>query len=344
MRQQHLLLGLCISIGLLFTQQLPAKSLSTTYHVGFKKVRATSAATKDKLPISLLYPSTTAEAPQQFGPFKLDLAIGGQFAAGQFPLVVLSHGSGASPLSYRTLAMAMVKQGFIVAIPLHPKNNFQDNQYEQSVRGHITNWQVRPKDISTTIDTLLADERIAKHVQTHNIAIVGHSAGGYTALAAAGGHAYSQPMIDLCQDKGFLSPDFCQAVMDENITAQTIYTGKDPRITAIVLMAPTGIVFDQDGALDDVNIPALLLVAEKDDILIEPHHSQVITKRYPNPDLITVAIIENAGHFSFLSPFPDTLAAEIGEVGKDPKGFNRQQFSQELPETIIDFLQQHTKE
>ncbi len=47
-------------------------------------------------------------------------------------------------------------------------------------------------------------------------------------------------------------------------------------------MAPVGILFSAEGALNDVDIPVLLLKAEKDEEVTEPYHADVIEKGLPN--------------------------------------------------------------
>ncbi len=48
--------------------------------------------------------------------------------------------------------------------------------------------------------------------------------------------------------------------------------------------------------------------------------------------------IANAGHFSFLSPFPPALTRPDFIPSTDPPGFDREKFHEELPEEIRSFL------
>jgi len=112
----------------------------------------------------------------------------------------------------------------------------------------------------------------------------------------------------------------------------------DKRIKAIVMMAPVGILFDTKNSLQKINIPTLLLNAEKDDLLIEPYHSEVIAKRFVNQQLLSFCTIANAGHYSFITPFPKAIRSRLGEVAKDPKGFDRDAFHQLLSKDIMQFI------
>jgi len=53
---------------------------------------------------------------------------------------------------------------------------------------------------------------------------------------------------------------------------------------------------------------------------------------------ITHHIVENAGHFSFLSPFPETMVSPDFPPSQDPEEFDRAVFHHRLSGEIIAFL------
>ena len=113
-------------------------------------------------------------------------------------------------------------------------------------------------------------------------------------------------------------------------------------------MAPVGILFNSEDSLKDVDIPALLLRAEKDAELTEPYHAEVIAGNYINQELLTYCTVPNAGHYSFITPFPEVLKNDLGVVAEDPDGFSRQAFHELLGSDIVNFLdvvlnQKHNK-
>ena len=148
---------LCISV---FTACSDASKETVTqdgFYLGFRKLTVDSKATHEHFPMMVVYPTNTPSEQVRFGPFKMELAIGAEVAEGTFPLAIISHGSGGSDLGHRSIAFALVKKGFIVAMPLHPKNNFKDNKAE----GTVNNWKNRPLHISASIDAVFVNKVVA---------------------------------------------------------------------------------------------------------------------------------------------------------------------------------------
>jgi dienelactone hydrolase len=159
-----------------------------------------------------------------------------------FPLAVISHGSGGGPLPYRTLARYLASNGFVVGIPEHPFNNRHDN----SLAGTVKNLINRPKHIRAAVDWFFESKAFSPFLRPNAVAVIGHSMGGYTALALAGG--IPTPLPEEAGGK---------YVAHIDVTP-------DPRVKTLVLMAPATLWFRVRGALSGVGFPILMLVGEKD--------------------------------------------------------------------------------
>jgi predicted dienelactone hydrolase len=262
-------------------------------------------------PSLLFYPTETPSSPVAFGPYSMELALNAPIQGEHLPLVVISHGSGSTPLVYRTLAIYLAKHGFVVALPEHPGNNRSNN----SLDGTVTNLQHRPRHLRQTIDAVLADSRLTPHVEPHHVAVIGHSLGAYTALAVAGG----QPWAGL---------------------GQKIEVSPDPRVQALVLMAPVSGFFVPNDALRNVHVPILMFGAAEDRITPK-WQTQLILDLLPGRDQVIFHSIAHAGHYSFLSPFPAAMKRPDFPPSQDPPGFDRERFHDSLNETIRSFL--HTQ-
>ncbi len=164
-----------------------------------------------------------------------------------------------------------------------------------------------------------------------NVAVVGHSIGANTALVLAGGIpiSYSDYVKRFGQ-----TPH-----MGEKTKGMDLIT--DNRIKAIVLLALTPGWFTAM-SLKNVHIPVLIFNAEKDDYIPDIQIRFFIEAIKANA-LIDFNMIKNAGHFSFLSPFPETIKDKVGLAAKDPDGFDRELFHNQLQMEILGFLKNKLK-
>lgn len=282
----------------------------------------------------VMYPTNTASTPVAFGPFSLDVAMDAPIAEGRFPVVMISHGSGGSNLTHRTLSMHLAMNGFVVCMPEHPFNNRHNNDLQYTLQNMI----YRPRHLRMAIDEVCSHAQFKNYVNCESVAIIGHSVGGYTALALAGGAPHTQALAGLCQKPASADEPYWIGLLRKNgLASQPIAVTADRRVKALVLFGPDVSLFMSEGALREVHAPVLLLVAEKDYM---PHETiAVLRNGLPKDAQLTHRIVKNAGHYSFLSPFPEAMKSRVGEAAKDPIGFDRDKFHQELNIEVLNFLQ-----
>jgi predicted dienelactone hydrolase len=278
--------------------------------VGSRQFQVKDEANDIVFPVLVYYPSLQPSSVTPFGPYSIDVSTDAKIIDGQFPLVIISHGNSGSPFLYRTISTFLAKNGYIVAMLEHYGNNRNNNELEKSIK----NLQYRPRHLSLTIDYLLSENVFGQSLATDKIGVIGHSFGGYTALAIAGGTPWLQ-------------------------SGQQIEVHNDPRIKALILMAPAAAYYLPENSLDQVNIPILLFIAEKDQYTPKKWTADVILNGVPDKSKVTLKTIKNAGHFSFISPFPPTMKSPNFLPSTDPEGFDREAFHQELPLEILDFLE-----
>lgn len=234
----------------------------------------------------------------------------------------------------------MASLGYIVFSVKHPNDNYQDNSSARKEK----NWVNRPKHISKALDTILANDEFKPLIDEERIGIIGHSAGGYTALALIGGQPNTANIEAHCantdDDDIFCGSSIFSRLMgwfsDDEEPKGIIKNTRDARIKAAVLMTPVGVLFSHSNALDNVKVPVLIYRAGKDDVLVYPYHAETIHRQLSEQSRLVV--VENAGHYSFIAPFPSSIKYEVGDAADDPKGFNREQFHETLNREIGEFF------
>ena len=316
--------------GLLLT----AQALAT--NAGWRSIAVPGlTAAAPPIPVVLYYPTQTPARAIPMGPFTVQAAIQAPADASFKGLIVLSHGTGGSELGHSSLAEPLAQQGYLVAALRHPGDNWQDQSLLQT--SALRYFTERPQHASRVIDALLADpawgQRIAKDAQGPRIGALGHSAGGYTVLALAGGEPEVARVAAHCGSRRAEDPIFCS--MGRSQPAQTSPANsaaiesmrpslpnpsmRDPRVRAVVAMAPVGVVFNAD-SLGKVRIPVAVYNARQDRFLVASFHGEWIARHLKGAQLQTVP---NAWHFAFMDTPSMPIPSPDGDIGANPPGFDR---------------------
>lgn len=282
-------------------------------NVGCRLLRVPDDAQGIELPLAVLYPTQAPEQAVRFGAYAVDLAPDSPVAEPLLGLVMLSHGNSASPWTLRDLGRSLAQAGYVVGLPEHIGNSRTDN----SLAGQAVNLENRPRHIRQCIDAILGLADISGDLP---VAVGGISIGAYTALAVAGGRPWSATHEN---------PDG---------QARPVKVVKDDRVRAVVLLAPATPWFIPEGSLTEVDVPVLMRSGELDDVA--PSWSSDIVQRGLGPKAaLQHEVILNAGHFSFLSPFPAEMTRPDFPQSQDPPGFDRTAYQDVLQRDVLAFLQ-----
>lgn len=259
-------------------------------------------------PALVQYPTTVAPAGTTIGPYPFDATPDAPPAPGRWPVCLISHGGGGSHLIYRSIGTWLAEHGFIVVCPEHPGDNRNDRSASNTDQAAID----RPRHASLAIDAVLRDPLLGPVADSARIAAIGHSMGGYTALVMAGGWPWARP-------------------------GQRLPMAPDARVRAAVLLAPAADWFLGPEALSSVSVPLLVFAAERDPVTPAARIRQALAG-LPAETPVTFEVIPNAGHFSFITPFPAHMRRDDFPPSVDPPGFDREAFHRELPRRIQEFL------
>ncbi len=279
------------------------------YTAGLKRLSVPEPGNSALVSVLLLYPSIAEAKELTFGPYRLSAAPDAAIETGRDTLVLISHGNGGTSLTHRETAMSLVQQGYVVALVDHPGNCRLDNSESRAEQILIR----RPRQLSAVIEHLLSD---VPFPFLRKVALVGHSFGGYTALALAGGQPSTPGPVSL-------------RVLD---------TPTHSGVQAIVLLAPAVAWFAHPGALQELKVSTFLRYGAQDSI-IPSFQMRLLEDELAKSCALDSLEVPGAGHFSFQAPFPKSMCKPGFPPASDPVGFDRKSYHQELNREIVAFLQ-----
>jgi predicted dienelactone hydrolase len=322
--KRHLL---SLLLGLAMTSGAAAEPLP--FHAGVTRVAVPDVEPFDAL---VWYPSDAAEIGWQAGELPVAATRDAAIATGpRFPVVLLSHGSGGSPLGHRDLATRLARDGFVVVAPTQIGDSVGRTEGCEAGRSLLD----RPRQARAALDTALADPRFAAHADPARLGMVGFSAGGYTILVLAGARPDFALAAAYCRDHpgdrgscGNGDPTRRSAVLP------AWQPPREERLKAIVLMDPLAIPFDAE-ALAAVRMPVLLIRPASDDYLKAEANAASVAASLPQPPLqVTVP----GSHFVFIDPCPPEMAARLPALCQDAPGIDRAAIHRQIESEISDFL------
>ncbi|MGG6897812.1 alpha/beta hydrolase family protein [Rhizobium sp. BR 315] len=319
-------------MGLLFGAASAAEAGWRPYEV------PPSVTNPEKIPAALYYPTQAPMRSMVVGSFTVNATPMAAPEAKTKGLIVISHGTGGSEFGQSSLAEALARDGYLVAALRHPGDSYQDSSLWQKPLGAY--FTERPRQVSRLIDALLADpewkDRIATDAKGPRIGAAGHSAGGYTVVALAGGQVDLSRIGAHCAKDTAEDPISCGMVRDmrQMQAPLVLESTADPRVRAIVAMAPVGVMFTEQ-SLKAITVPSLIYAAEKDRWLPPRFHAAWIGQNLPGAGY---RVIANAGHFAFMNPASAPIPTLDGDISADPPGFDRTEFLKQLGEEIPAFF------
>lgn len=244
------------------------------------------------------------------------------------PVVVISHGLGSDRSSYAYLAKQLASYGFAVAVPEHPGSNAE--QLQALIAGTASEVTApnefidRPLDVKYLLDQLdrlnRTDPEWQGRFNLDQVGVVGHSFGGYTALALAGGQINLQQLAQDCTEGSPYNLSLLLQCRALDLT-QPLPQLSDPRIKAIIAINPIGSSLLGATDFSQIQIPVMLIGSSADTITpilleqIQPFTWLATPDRY-------LVVLQGGTHFSTIDvPSGETanviqLPPEL--VGPDP--------------------------
>ncbi len=246
------------------------------------------------------------------------------------PLIVISHGLASDRLTFTYLAEHFASQGFPVASITHPGSDSQ--RFQSFLAGTEIDYRVipsdlvnRPLDIKYFLDALAKGATPDWNINLNQVGLIGHSMGGYTALAVAGAPIDWSGVRQECDRRSSNQPrDFtfnlsillqCRILAAEPNTVNL----RDDRVKAAVAINPIGSAIFGQAGISQIKIP-LMIIAGSEDIFAPPLEEQFIPFTWLTTPDKYLAVMNLGTHFSVLGtseagvfPVPDDL------IGPNPE-------------------------
>ncbi|OLS62351.1 alpha/beta hydrolase family protein [Pseudomonas putida] len=311
MRVLRTLLVLSVLGCSLLVQAEPAQHWS----VGLHRMSIPDPLDGQPMQVLAFYPSSGQPHVRRIDGYRLNVAAEGPVVMGRFPLLALSHGNTGTPMALHDLASALARRGFVVVAAVHPGDNNKDH----SRLGTLSNLYGRPLQISAAITAALDDPLLAPEVSPDQVGMIGYSAGAETALILSGARPDLQRLRRYCQERP-LDADACTRHGELVADRADLLPEADPRIRALLLMAPLSLSFGRQ-ALSDVKVPSLIYSGDHDQLLAVDKNAEALARKLPvTPNYRR---LEGAGHFVFMSPCDDVQRARMPALCNDAEGVDR---------------------
>lgn len=304
------------------------KPLFADQPVGVQTITIASPARGKDLKVTVWYPAGPGGEPTMVGDSKLfqgaPALANAPLAPGRFPLILVSHGSGARIENLGWLATGLVRAGFIVAGPNHPGTTSGDSTPIDTTKL----WE-RTDDLSTVLTALTSDPAWQAAIARNEVGVLGFSLGGSAAMEIAGARANREAYARYCETypkmadcvwfaggKGYIDG---KAVVSEKVDLRRIdkdrfeQSNRDPRIRAAVLVDPGHAQAYDVQSLKEIAIPMNFINLGGPGKIPVAVIADELARLVPRA---TYAQVDDAVHFSFLAECKPGGAAFLRSLGE----------------------------
>jgi len=237
-------------------------------------------------------------------------AVDAPVAGARLPTLLLSHGNGGSARMMGWLGTALARNGYLVIAVDHPGNNGAD---EMTLAGSMLSW-LRADDLRAALAAVQADPILGPHVDPERLGVVGFSAGGYTALLAAGARPSLQRLLAFCTahpDDGVCQPQ--QEAATHTMQARRAAAASPalapwiaeadaqraiPGVRAVFLLAPAIVQAFAPAQLSALRQPVSIILGTADAVAPPETNGEAAQAQIPRA---TLQRLPDVGHYDFLA-------------------------------------------
>jgi predicted dienelactone hydrolase len=239
------------------------------------------------------------------------------------PIVIFSHGLASDRQHFAATAKHLASHGFVAVTVEHPGSNSQ--KFKNLLAGSsnemfdVSEFIDRPKDISYVLDDL--ERRFSGRSNVQQVGVIGHSFGGYTALAVAGATIDFNYLTKECS-QGFDVTNASLLLQCEALKLpRRPYNFRDSRIKFALAINPIeSSIFGPNG-MAKIKIPVAIAASSEDVVAsavleqIKPFSWLVAPERY-------LFVVRGVGHVtdvrSFIRAFMPSLESVVADKNIEP--------------------------
>ncbi len=249
----------------------------------------------------------------------------------EWPLVLLSHGTGGSALGVGWFGRRLAEAGFIVVGANHHGNTANETYCAEG----FLSWWERSRDLSFLADYMLGDHPFSARIDPDKIYAAGHSLGGHTVIASTGALFSNNQFLEWYKEQPGPNgprefPDLADHLPRLEKESQPFRESlerhaasyRDPRIKAAFAMAPAPTVrgFLAE-SLSAIEIPVFIQTGGADtECPVETCTNWLGTH---NPDFSIEILPGETGHYVYLSEATNFGREEMPDITIDPPTVNR---------------------
>ena len=284
------------------------------------------AKQRSVIDLTVWYPARAdaLERPVVIGPSDRPLfRVGSAAPAAAFagrrrrPVILLSHGFGGSARMMGWFGIGLARKGYVVLAVDHPGSNGID---EMTMAGALLWWE-RAEDLRAALAQAAGDPAIEPHLDLHTVGVAGFSAGGFTALVAAGARADRDRFERFCA----ANPEdgVCQPQREFPVTAaerEAAFTLPEMRaeaararedhsianVRAAFAIAPALVQALDPESLASLSRPVELLVGDADTVAPAATNGMVASLAIPSARVVH---LRGVGHYDFLAEWTEAGSA-----------------------------------
>ncbi len=248
--------------------------------------------------------------------------------AGAAPIVIVSHGFGATKEDFVFLNEHLASHGYVVVVPEHVGSDLEYRQ--RFLKGRLNTllspmeFINRPLEVSFLIDEL---ERLvatspnwASRLDLSRIAAIGDSLGSSTVIALAGAPLDYDHLRQSCDREGINLNFSAYLQCRARFLPPEDYTLRDSRIKAVIAAHNLGASLYSPASFRQIDIP-VLMVSGDTDIVAPVLTEQIAPFIWLENDVHYLALMQRGTHFSSKPPgkgsadVPRILMGEHRDIG-----------------------------